>query len=96
MKCLYGGREANSSIWIKRGTYGVSHGNKIFFCPFYLDDSRLEIRCENGQRVRFRTWESRCLFVDAYCASMKGWTVCSMARMLSAEWEGERKDGEKH
>lgn len=70
----------------------MGYGNKIFACPFYMDDDRLEVSCENGQKVRFRDFPSRSRFVDAHCANVRGWAACSIARMLSDEWdEMERK-----
>ena len=46
-----------------------SWNKRNWICPFYRSDSRDEIKCECGHRLKFPDAGSTKLYEDRYCAS---------------------------
>lgn len=59
---------------------------KVYCCPFWRWEDKNMIRCEGG-RANFQSAEHRELFINTYCASVRGWENCSIAKVLNEMYE---------
>ena len=64
---------------------------KTWCCPFFLWEKGLTMHCESGA-LRFIDAVERKEYISRYCASVKGWEGCTLARQISKRYEGRRKE----
>lgn len=57
-------------------------------CPFYQRSGKLYVRCEGGREVKWRNVEEAKRDMARYCASLRGWEECPVARELLEKYEG--------
>lgn len=69
---------------------------KTWCCPFFLWEKGLETHCEGGT-LRFLDQRERREYISSFCASVKGWEHCTLARQIARRYENGRTDnGEEY
>jgi hypothetical protein len=70
---------------------------RTVLCPFYIDDSRLTVSCEDSVHP-YETLDQKATWMDEHCYA--NWESCPHAAALSAAyeraWKGEKDAVEKH